>query len=189
MGRLERFLADDPDVPPTSALLCAILVHWTRLYDSDPQERACLAEFIPPMKAKLAEVLELERKLVETSMNLWEAQRAAMNPSTVVGIPPGPPAPWRSCDHRLNWCLLQWDPPETGGPPWGYRVERSTDNRHFVPVEITLTPEVLLLDQPEHVKFYYRVVAFNAFGDGPPGIVFGVMFGPDVAEEDDSPKE
>jgi len=32
--------------------------------------------------------------------------------------------------------------------------------------------------QPQNVKLYYRVVAFNGCGDGPPGPVFGIQFDP-----------
>jgi hypothetical protein len=73
-------------------------------------------------------------------------------------------------------------PPETGGPVWGYRLERSEDNRHFHLADMDVEPEITLLHQPQNVKLYYRVLAFNGWGDGPPSPIFGIRFDPELVD-------
>ena len=95
---------------------------------------------------------------------------------------PGAPGPLHSADYGTHWILFHWQPPETGGPVWGYRVERSTDNVNFYMADMGVELEITLVHQPQNVKLYYRVVAFNGWGDGPSAGVFGIKFDPELVD-------
>ena len=58
------------------------------------------------------------------------------------------------------------------------------DNRNFYLADMGVEPEITLQHQPQNVKLYYRVLAFNGWGDGPPSPVFGIRFDPELVDEE-----
>ena len=180
--RIPKALAEPPEEPMTHALLVALAAHWKSLFDSDPKKWDCLGENLKGMQAQIKVALAADERHVTCMLALWEAKRAAFQLDATLGGPPAAPGPLQSSDWGTHWILFCWTAPETGGLPWGYRVERSTDNRHFIPVEMCVDTEVTLLNQPQGQKFYYRIVAFNGMGDGPPSPVFGIKFDPALVD-------
>jgi hypothetical protein len=176
LHRIRRALAEPPEEPMTHALLVAINAHWKSLFEKEIKMSAELAASVREMNQHAQVSLDAEEKRVTAELALWEAKRAAFRVEATLGGPPGTPGPLKSSDWGTNWVLFDWTAPETGGLPWGYRVERSTDNRDFYTVEMCINTEVTLIRQPQDQKFYYRVVAFNGWGDGAPGPVFGIKF-------------
>jgi hypothetical protein len=182
LHRIRRALADPVKEPLTHALLAALWAHWKSLHDSNPEKFAGLREHLVPMEVQLQEAQEADEQHIGYKLALWEAKRAAFHLDVTLGGAPGATGPLQSSDWGTHWILFHWQPPETGALTWGYRVERSPDNQVFYPVEICVEPEVALLNQPQGQKFYYRVTAFNGFGDGPASPVFGIMFDPGLVD-------
>jgi hypothetical protein len=164
----------------------AICAHWKTLFDdkkflSKPpgdELRALIAE----QQKACADAEQKHQAYVTASLALWETKRNAFQLEATLGGLPGAPGPLHSADYGTHWILFHWQPPATGGPVWGYRVERSTDNRNFYLADMGVEPEITLVHQPQNQKLYYRVVAFNGWGDGPPSAVFGVKFDPELVD-------
>lgn len=184
LHRIRKALADPAEEPMTHALLAALWAHWKSLYDSNPEKFASLREHLEPMTAQLQEAQDADEQHIGHKLTLWEAKRAAFHLDVTLGGAPGATGPLHSADWGTHWVLFDWKPAETGALTWGYRVERSADNQVFYPVEICVEPEVALLNQPQGQKFYYRVMAFNGFGDGPASPVFSLQFDPALVDEE-----
>jgi hypothetical protein len=182
LTRIRRVLAEPPKEKATHAVLLAINAHWKSLYANDPTKLACMGELLKEMEPQINVVVEADQNVVNTQLALWEARRAAYQLDTTLGGPPGSPGMLSSGDWATHWILFHWSEPETGAPVWVYRIERSADNREFYPVEVCVNTEVTLLNQPQDQKFYYRVVPFNGFGDGPPSGIFGVKFDAELVD-------
>jgi hypothetical protein len=177
LTRIGRALAEPPKEAMTHALLTALNAHWKCLYDSDPQKWHVMTEHIQHIQAGMTIANAANDKHITFSLAAWEARRAAFQLKATLGGPSEKsPGPLRSSDWGTHWILFDWAPSQTGALVWGYRVERSADNCVFYPVEVCVENEVALLNQPQNQKFYYRVIPFNGFGDGPPSAIFAVTF-------------
>ncbi|MBI2929031.1 MAG: fibronectin type III domain-containing protein [Verrucomicrobia bacterium] len=166
----------------THALELAITAHWQTLSESDPKQWDRLSPHLQQMQLACKESITAAERHVAAQLAAWEAKRAAFQPEATVGGPPRQPGTLDSADWGTHWILFHWDPPSGGCEPWGYRLERSTDNREFFPVSLCVETEETLLNQPQGVKLYYRVVGINGFGDGPPSAVFGIKFDSELVD-------
>jgi hypothetical protein len=184
LTRIRRALAESPEEELTSAVLAALIAHWASLFAGDPVKFALLGPHLKALNGAAAHSEEAQQRYVTASLAEWEAKRAAFQLDATLGGPPGRPGPLWSADWGTHWILFDWKPPETGGPVWGYRIERSEDNRNYYLADMGVEPEIILQHQPQNVKFYYRVVPFNGWGDGPPSPVFGIMFDPELVDEE-----
>jgi hypothetical protein len=186
LTRIRRALAEPPEEPFTHHLNVALCAHWKSLFAN---ETKLGREMGDELRASLEEQqkagADAEQKhvaYVAATLAAWEAKRNAFQLEATLGGLPGAPGPLSSSDYGTHWILFHWPPPATGGPVWGYRVERSADNRHFYLADLGVEPEIALINQPQQVKLYYRVIPFNGWGDGPPGPVFGVKFDPELVD-------
>ncbi len=182
LTRIRRALAEPPQEEMTGPVLAALAAHWESLFASDPVKFAPLRPHIEGLKADAARTEEAQQQYVTTTLAAWEARRAAFRLDATLGGLPGRPGGFESSDWGTHWILLDWKAPEAGGPVWGYRVERSTDNREFCVVDVCITTETTLLHQPQGQKFYYRVIPFNSWGDGPASNVFGIMLDAELVD-------
>jgi hypothetical protein len=182
LHRIRRALAEPPEEPMTHALRMALTAHWRTLYEDDPVKYACMAEHLKGMQAVVVQSDDSQEQLVTAVLAEWEAKRAAFRLEATLGGPPGKPGKLQAPDWGTHWVLFDWKAPATGGPVWGYRLERSADNRDFYLVDITIETEVTLQRQPPGRKFYYRVVPFNGWGDGPPSATVNLEFDPKVED-------
>ena len=184
LTRIRRALAEPPQEPMTHCLLVALSAHWKNLFEREHTLSDELRPFIMEAQEKLQVAQEADQNHITCALAAWEAKRAAFYPETTLGGLPGRPGPLDSADWGTHWILFHWRAPETGGPVWGYRIERSGDNRHFYAAEMCIETEATLLHQPQGQKFYYRAVPFNGWGDGPPSAVFGTEFDPELVDEE-----
>jgi|GEM_PF-5612129 hypothetical protein len=182
LHRIRKALAEPPEEPMTHAVLVAVNAHWKSLFDKEINLSDELAASVKEMNRHAQVSLDAEEKRVTCQLALWEAKRAAFQIEATLGGAPGTPGPLQSSDWGTNWILFEWTAPENGGLPWGYRVERSADNRDFYTAEMCVDTEVTLIRQPQGQKFYYRVVAFNGWGDGAPSPVFGIKFDTELVD-------
>lgn len=186
LTRIRRALADPPQEPSTHHLNVALCAHWQTLFTGDSHFNINMSDKLRELFAEqLAACADAEQKhqaYVAASLAEWEIKRNAFQLEATLGGLPGAPGPLCSSDYGTHWILFHWKVPATGGPVWGYRVERSPDNRDFYLADLGVEPEITLVNQPQNVKLYYRVVAFNGWGDGPPGPVFGVKFDPELVD-------
>jgi hypothetical protein len=186
LTRIRRVLADPPQEPFTHHLNNALCAHWKTLFTGDSHFTIKMTDKLREMFAEqqkaCADAEQKHQTYVATSLALWEAKRNAFQLEATLGGLPGPTGPLCSSDYGTHWILFDWQPPASGGPVWGYRVERSTDNRDFYMSDLGVEPEITLINQPQNVKLYYRVRAFNGWGDGPPGPVFGIKFDPKLVD-------
>jgi hypothetical protein len=185
LTRIRRALADPPQEPFTHHLNNALCAHWKTLFERDSRLKEMseeLRDVLVKQQEACADAEQKHQAYVAATFAAWEAKRNAFQLESTFGGLPGPPGPLCSADYGTHWILFDWKAPETGGPVWGYRVERSTDNRHFYMADMGVEPEITLVHQPQNVKFYYRVLAFNGWGDGPPGPVFGILFDPELVD-------
>jgi hypothetical protein len=186
LTRIRRVLAEPPQEPFTHHLNNALCAHWKTLFEDknflkkppNDELRALLAE----QQKACADAEEKHQAYVTAQFTLWETKRAAFRIEATLGGLPGQPGSPRSADYGTHWILFHWEPPGIGGPVWGYRIERSDDNRNFYLADMGVEPEITLQHQPQNVKLYYRVVPFNGWGDGPPSPVFGIKFDPEIVD-------
>lgn len=186
LTRIRRVLAEPPEEEFTHHLSNAICAHWKTLFTNpqfvgDQMSDELRAVFAEHQRC-CADAEQKHQIYVAAQLALWEAMRAAFHIDATLGGKPGQPGLLCSADYGTHWILFDWKPPETGGPVWGYRIERSEDNRNFYLADMGVEPEITLEHQPQNVKIYYRVVAFNGWGDGPPSPVFGIMFDPELVD-------
>jgi hypothetical protein len=187
LTRIRRVLAEPPQEPFTHHVNNAVCAHWKSLFTSpqfmgdklSDQLRAVFAE----QERCCADAEEKHQRFVAAQLDLWEAKRDAFQLEATLGGQPGQPGPLGSADWGMHWILFHWQPPATGGPVWGYRIERSADNRDYYLADMGVEPEITVQHQPQNVKLYYRVVAFNGWGDGPPSPVFGIRLDPELVDE------
>jgi hypothetical protein len=186
LTRIRRALAEPPQEPFTHHLNVALCAHWKTLFANETKlGREMGAELRASLDAQQTACADAEKKhvaYVAASLAMWEAKRNAFQLEATLGGLPGATGPLASSDYGTHWILFHWQPPATGGPVWGYRVERSPDNRDFYLADLGVEPEITLVNQPQNVKLYYRVLAFNGWGDGPPGPVFGIQFDPELVD-------
>ena len=186
LTRIRRALSEPPSEPFTHHLGNALCAHWKALFEGDPRLAGKMSEDFHDQLAELqaasADAEQKHQAYIAANLAAWEAKRNAFKLEASLGGLPGAPGPLCSADYGTHWILFHWDPPATGGPVWGYRVERSPDNRHFYLADMGVEPEITLVNQPQQVKLYYRVVPFNGWGDGPPGPVFGIRFDPELVD-------
>ena len=186
LTRIRRVLADPPEEKFTHHVNVAISAHWKTLFESNtflskPPSDELRATLAAQQKA-CADAEQKHLAYVTAQLALWELKRKAFDLDATLGGLPGAPGPLHSADYGTHWILFDWKPPATGGPVWGYRVERSTDNLNFYVADMGVEPEITLVHQPQNVKIYYRVVAFNGWGDGPPSSIFGIQFDPELVD-------
>ena len=186
LTRIRRALADPPEEEFTHHVNAAICAHWKTLF-TNPQFFGDkmgdeLRDLFAEQQRCGADAEHKHQVYVAAQLALWEAKRAAFQIEATLGGKPGQPGPLCSSDYGTHWILFDWKPPETGGPVWGYRIERSGDNRNFYLADMGVEPEITLQHQPQNVKLYYRVVSFNGWGDGPPSPVFGIRFDPELVD-------
>ena len=186
LTRIRRVLAEPPQEKYTHHLNVAIAAHWKTLFTNpkfvgdklNDKLRDAFAE-----QQRASETAEQKyQDYVTAQLALWEAKRAAFQLDATLGGKPGQPGLLGSADYGTHWILFDWKPPTTGGPVWGYRIERSNDNQNFYLADIGVEPEIILQHQPQHVKLHYRCVAFNGCGDGPPSEVFVIQFDPELVD-------
>ena len=188
LTRIRRVLADPPRERSTHHVNNAICAHWQTLFGSnDPRyfKAPVSAEISALLAQQKAHIEDAERKhqaYVTATLALWENKRNAFQLEATLGGLPRKCGPLKSSDYGTHWILFHWRPPRGGGPVWGYRVERSTDNVNFYLADMGVEPEITLLHQPQNVPLHYRVVAFNGWGDGPPSRVFSIQFDPDLSD-------
>ncbi len=186
LTRIRRVLADPPQEPFTHHVNNAICAHWKTLFDRDSRLAGKMSEdlrdLLTQQQKACADAEQKHQAYVAACLASWEAKRNAFQLEATLGGLPGSPGPLCSSDYGTHWILFHWQPPETGGPVWGYRVERSADNRNFYLADMGVEPEITLVNQPQNVKLYYRVFAFNGWGDGPPGPVFGIQLDPELMD-------
>jgi hypothetical protein len=186
LTRIRRALADPPQEPFTHHLNNAICAHWKTLFEGDTRlvgkMSVELRELLAKQQKACAEAEQKHQAYVAASLTLWETKRNAFLLEATLGGLPGAPGPLRSADYGTHWILFHWQPPTTGGPVWGYRVERSADNRNFYLADMGVEPEITLVNQPQNVQLYYRVLAFNGWGDGPPSPGFGIQLDPALVD-------
>jgi hypothetical protein len=186
LTRIRRVLAEPPEEKFTHHINNAICAHWKTLFEDkkflSKQPGAELLAIIAEQQKACADAEQKHQAYVAAALALWEAKRDAFKLEATLGGKPGQPGPLCSADWGTHWILFHWQPPETGGPVWGYRIERSDDNRNFYLADMGVEPEITLLHQPQNVKLYYRVVPFNGWGDGPSNGVFGIKFDPELVD-------
>jgi hypothetical protein len=186
LTRIRRVLAEPPEEEFTHHVNNALCAHWKTLYTNpqfigDKMSDELRALFAAQQR-QCADAEQKHQVYVAAQLALWEAKRAAFQLDATLGGKPAQPGSLCSADYGTHWILFDWKPPETGGPVWGYRIERSTDNRNFYLADMGVEPEITLQHQPQNVKLYYRVVAFNGWGDGPPSPVFGIRFDAELVD-------
>lgn len=186
LTRIRRVLATPPKEKYTHHVSNAIGAHWKTLFASP--EFGC-DKMGPELQNRLAEqqlavaVAERDHQAyVTTTLTLWEVKRDLFQLDATLGGKPGQPGPLCSADYGTHWILFDWAPPETGGPVWGYHIERSADNENFYLADMGIEPEITLQHQPQNTKIYYRVAAFNGWGDGLPSPVFEITFDPELTD-------
>lgn len=192
LNRIRRVLADPPEEPFTHHVNNAICAHWKTLFDDKkflgkpPGEE--LTRLIAEQQKACAEAEIKHQVYVTAQLAIWELKRAAFVVEATLGGLPHRPGPLNSSDYGTHWILFHWTAPEAGGPVWGYRIERSTDNRNFFIADMGVEPEITLINQPRDVKLYYHVVPFNGWGDGPPSPVFGIKFDNELVDVAQKPQ-
>jgi len=67
-----------------------------------------------------------------------------------------------------NWVILRWKQPVDGGTPTFYRIQRRLEGVPWEDAGTATDAEQLMSNQPRGVELYYRVIAVNKAGDGPP---------------------
>lgn len=186
LTRIRRALAEPPEERSTYHLNQAIGAHWKTLFEQSPDFKAKMTDnlrnLLDEQQRACAVSEQKHQAYVSASLALWEARRDLFQLEATLGGLPGKPGLLRSADYGTHWILFHWRPPASGGPVWGYRVERSTDNVNFYLADMGVEPEITLVHQPQNVKLYYRVLAFNGWGDGPPSPVFGIQFDPELVD-------
>jgi hypothetical protein len=186
LTRIRRALAEPPLEPFTHHLNNALCAHWKTLFDRDSQFAETVNDELRQLIAQQQKACQIaedkHQAYVTAQLALWEAKRAAFNLEATLGGLPGRPGPLHSSDYGTHWILFDWSAPETGGPVWGYRVERSEDNLNYYMADMGVEPEITLQHQPQDVKLYYRVVAFNGWGDSEPSPVFGIKFDAELVD-------
>jgi hypothetical protein len=92
-----------------------------------------------------------------------------------VGVPSAPRNLFADFFNNPGRVLLSWV--DTSSIEEGFRVERSTDGTNFAPIA-TLGPNVTTYTEtPQPGVYYYRVFAFNSFGDSDPSNVAAAAVG------------
>jgi hypothetical protein len=180
----------------TPGLEVAMYLHWISLYEHDPKRFAALEPKLPELRKHLADYLSLTAREIEAHLELMSATQPGG--SEAVGT-----RDFRAADDHavlpggvrslnaqfgLNWVLLSFSVPTDGGKPWGYHVYRTDKKSRTAPLVLVATvvePEALLREQPQRVKFYYSVRAFNGAGEGPADGDYGLMLN-DLEENESS---
>jgi hypothetical protein len=183
LTRIRRMLADPPEEPHTHALNTALNAHWKSLFDVEVKLSDKLRRNFAEMQrcAQIAE--EKHLVFVAAELALWEAKRAAFQLEATLGGLPGQPGSLQSADWGTHWILFHWTEPATGGPVWGYRLERRAGRQPFYVADLGVEPEITLVNQPQGRVMHYRVVPFNGWGDGPPSAEFKIKFDPELREK------
>ena len=87
------------------------------------------------------------------------------------GTPLQPPGETRAItivSEGDTWAILRWKSPTEGGTPAFYRIQRRQEGAPWTDAGTATGTEQLMSNQPRGVELYYRVVAVNKAGDGPP---------------------
>ncbi len=177
----------------TPGLEAAAYLHWITCYERDPRKFTCVEPQLPELRRHVADYFAITEREINAHLELM-ASPEPDGPAGhgAKGVQPAPRQPLpgdvtiRGAQNGWNWILLYWEPAACGGKPWGYRVYRRANNTAPELVATVVQTEALLPDQPERVKFYYEVRAFNAAGEGPAQGCLGILFnGPE--NDDDAP--
>ncbi len=190
LHRIERMTTNPAEAKITPGLEAAAYLHWITCYERDPKSFAALESQLTELRKELADYQELTAR--ETAAHLELKSALLEKNQDVTGTKDFRAEPVEAAPSRVarvnaqfgwNWVLLDWDAPGAGGKPWGYRVYRTDKRRASVLVATVVAPEALLPQQPEGLKLYYYVTAFNAAGETPPSPEFGLMLNaPDEIE-------
>jgi len=92
-------------------------------------------------------------------------EASAVAPTTAV---PGAPTSLSAAASSQGGIQLSWSAPMSGGAPTGYRVYRGTSSgTEAYPAAVGLVTQYLDQSAQPGVRYYYKVMAFNAGGTGP----------------------
>lgn len=182
LHRIQRLTGNPAAENITPGLEAAAYLHWITCHEHDPERFVAVAPQLPELRRHVADYLDLTARVTAAQLELMAATQAGVG--AVAGTKDFEPAAVQPVPDRVeminaqfgfNWVLVYWPVPRAGGQPCGYRVYR-TDKRSAPVLVATVTePEALLPDQPERLKLYYYVTAFNAAGESPASGEFGLM--------------
>lgn len=191
LHRIRRMTENPAAANLTPGLEVAAYLHWIMCYEHEPEKFTAVEPQLPELRKNLADYLELTAR--ETAAHLELVATTKESVGAVAGTRDFEAAPDQTAPGRVemtntqfgfNWVLVYWDAPRSGGKPWGYRVYRTDKLSAPVLVATVTEPEALLPDQPERLKLYYHVTAFNAAGESPASGDYGLMLN---APEEDEP--
>ena len=194
LHRIQRMVNKPAEEKITPGLEAAAYLHWITCFEHDPKKFVAVEPQLPELRKHLADYLELTARESAAHLELMAATQ--QGGSEAVGTKDFQAAPAQAVPGRvekigaqfgLSWVLLYWDAPPGGGKPWGYRVYR-TDKRSAPVLVATVTEtEALLPGEPQQVKLYYYVTAFNAAGECLPSPDFGLMLNNSMEAETSPP--
>jgi hypothetical protein len=183
LHRIQR-MCDNPSAEKiTPGLEAAAYLHWITCYELDPTKFTAVEPQLPELRRHLADYLALTKRETEAHLELMAATQPGGGEAVgtkdfqaaPVTTPPATPGPRVLAQFGLNWVFLYWDAATSGGAPWGYRVYRTDKKSAPVLVGTFTECEALLPEQPQDVKLYYYVTAFNAAGESQRSADFGLM--------------
>jgi hypothetical protein len=183
LHRIQR-MCDNPSAEKiTPGLEAAAYLHWITCYEHEPQKFLAVEPQLPELRRHLADYLALTKRETAAHLELMAATQEGGGDAVgtkdfqaaPVTTPPATPGPMVLGQYGLNWVFLYWDAATEGGAPWGYRVYRTDKKSAPVLVGTFTECEALLPEQPQGVKLYYYVTAFNGIGESPRSGDFGLM--------------
>jgi hypothetical protein len=195
LHRIQR-MCDDPSAEKiTPGLEAAAYLHWITCYEHEPKKFLAVEPQLPELRQHLADYLALTKRETEAHLELMAATQQGGGEAVgtkdfqaaPVTTPPATPGPVVLAQFGLNWVFLYWDAATSGGAPWGYRVYRTDKKSAPVLVGTFTECEALLPEQPQDVKLYYYVTAFNAAGESGRSGDFGLML--NAPDEPNASKE
>ncbi|HMF85276.1 MAG TPA: hypothetical protein VK598_02900, partial [Nitrospiraceae bacterium] len=190
LHRIQRMIENPAAEKITPGLEAAAYLHWITCYERDPKKFVAVEPQLPELRKHLAEYLELTARETAAQLELMAGPKECGR--EVAGTrdfetAPVAAAPGRvtmvSAQFGFNWVLVYWDAPAGGGKPWGYRVYRTDKQSAPVLVATVTETEALLPEQPERVKLYYYVTAFNSAGESTAWSDVGLMLNAPDEEE------
>ena len=191
LHRIRRMTENPSAANLTPGLEAAAYLHWITCHAREPERFAAVAPQLSELRKNLADYLKLTA--LETAAHLELMATTKESVGAVTGTrdfetAPGQMAPGRvemiNTQFGFNWVLVYWEVPRAGGKPWGYRVYRTDKLSAPVLVATVTEPEALLPEQPERLKLYYHVTAFNGAGESAASGDYGLMLN---APEEDEP--
>jgi hypothetical protein len=182
LHRIQRMTGNPAAENITPGLEAAAYLHWITCYEREPERFAAVEPELPELRRHLADYLDQTARETAAHLEMMAATKESVGEVTgtkyfetaTVQTVPGRVEKIHA-QFGFNWVLFYWDVPRESGKPWGYRVYRTDKRSAPVLVATVAEPEALLPDQPERLKLYYYVTAFNAAGESPASGDFGLM--------------